>query len=199
MGVIERRVERLELDTLPACRGNSRILAADARLAKGYSHMPSCIDLVITSPPYYGMRTYIADQWLRNWFLGGPPEVPYSEECFLSHQSPVAFAESLSRVWDRIGERLSGSGKMFVRFGAIPSRKRNPREIMSHPLNTRSMTGKSAACGRQNRPLPESGRPATWAIGSSPLPWRNTTTKSHCPDACQRRVSCRCTLPLAVT
>lgn len=130
MTVIERRVERLELDTLPACRGNSRISAADARLAKGYSHMPSRIDLVITSPPYYGMRTYIADQWLRNWFLGGPPEVPYSEECFVSHQSPVSFAESLARVWDRVGERLSSSGKMFVRFGAIPSRKRNPREIM---------------------------------------------------------------------
>lgn len=62
MGVIERRVERLELDTLPTCRGNSRISAADARLEKGYSHMPSRIDLVITSPPYYGMRTYIADQ-----------------------------------------------------------------------------------------------------------------------------------------
>ena len=130
MTVIERRVERLELDTLPACRGNSRISAADARLAKGYSHMPSRIDLVITSPPYYGMRTYIADQWLRNWFLGGPSEVPYSEECFLSHQSPVSFAESLARVWDRVGERLSSSGKMFVRFGAIPSRKRDPRKIM---------------------------------------------------------------------
>ena len=130
MGVIERRVERLELDTLPACRGNSKISAADARLAKGYSHMPSRIDLVITSPPYYGMRTYIADQWLRNWFLGGPSEVPYSEQCFLSHQSPIAFAESLACVWDRVGDRLSSSGKMFVRFGAIPSRKRNPREIM---------------------------------------------------------------------
>ena len=62
MAVIERRVERLELDTLPACRGNSRISAADARLAKGYSHMPSGIDLVITSPPYYGMRRSTCDQ-----------------------------------------------------------------------------------------------------------------------------------------
>jgi hypothetical protein len=130
MAVIERRVERLELDTLPPRRGSSRILAGDARLARGYSHMPSNIDLVITSPPYYGMRTYIADQWLRNWFLGGPSEVPYSEESFLSHQSPISFAQSLSRVWDRIGERLAQTGRMFVRFGAIPSRKRNPREIM---------------------------------------------------------------------
>jgi len=130
MAVIEHRVTRLELETLPPCCGNSKISAADARLAKGYSHMPSNIDLVITSPPYYGMRTYIADQWLRNWFLGGPAEVPYGEECFLSHQSPVAFAESLSRVWDRVGERLTKTGRMFVRFGAIPSRKRNPQEIV---------------------------------------------------------------------
>jgi hypothetical protein len=96
--------------------------------------MPSRIDLVITSPPYYGMRTYIADQWLRNWFLGGSAEVPYSEECFLSHQSPASFSESLARVWDRIGERLSETGRMFIRFGAIPSRKRNPREIMLSSL-----------------------------------------------------------------
>jgi hypothetical protein len=26
---------------------------------------------IITSPPHYGMRTYLPDQWLRNWFLGG--------------------------------------------------------------------------------------------------------------------------------
>jgi hypothetical protein len=130
MAVIQRRAERLELDSLPPCRRNSRISAGDARLARAYSHLQSNIDLVITSPPYYGMRTYIADQWLRNWFLGGPAGVPYSEECFLSHQSPLCFAKSLSRVWDRIGERLAQNGKMFIRFGAIPSRKTNPRELM---------------------------------------------------------------------
>ena len=32
---------------------------------------------VITSPPYYGMRTYVPDQWLRYWFLGGPATVEY--------------------------------------------------------------------------------------------------------------------------
>jgi hypothetical protein len=32
----------------------------------------------LTSPAYYGLRTYVADQWLRNWFLGGPAYVDYS-------------------------------------------------------------------------------------------------------------------------
>lgn len=128
--VIKRRVARLELETLPDCVGTPKIYVADARLVRGYSNLPACIDLVITSPPYYGMRTYIADQWLRNWFLGGPPDVPYREQNRLSHRSPDAFAESLSQVWDRVGERLSEKGRMFVRFGAIPSRKRDSREIM---------------------------------------------------------------------
>jgi hypothetical protein len=132
--IIKRRVARLALDTLPECAGASKVAVADARLARGYLSIPAKIDLVITSPPYYGMRTYIADQWLRNWFLGGPPAVPYGEKNPLSHQSPNAFAESLAEVWDRIGDRLSARGRMFVRFGAIPSRKRDPRQIMESSL-----------------------------------------------------------------
>jgi hypothetical protein len=132
--VIKRRATRLDLETLPDCVGTSKVYTADARLARGYSSLPTAVDLVITSPPYYGMRTYIADQWLRNWFLGGPADVPYREQNYLSHQSPDAFAESLSQVWDRVGERLSGKGRMFIRFGAIPSRKRDPREIMDASL-----------------------------------------------------------------
>jgi hypothetical protein len=132
--IVKNRIARLQLDTLPNCAGKSKVSVADARLVRGYSSMPETIDLVITSPPYYGMRTYVADQWLRNWFLGGPPAVPYGEKNPLSHQSPDAFAESLAQVWDRIGDRLSSSGRMFVRFGAIPSRKRNPREIIDASL-----------------------------------------------------------------
>jgi len=154
--IIKNRISRLKLDTLPEC-GTSKVSVADARLARGYASIPGKLDLVITSPPYYGMRTYVADQWLRNWFLGGPPVVPYGEKNPLSHQSPEAFAESLAQVWDRIGERLSASGRMFVRFGAIPSRKRNPREIMDGSLEhsrfkwkiCRVRPAKSAASGKR--------------------------------------------------
>lgn len=130
MKVIKQRVERLKLATLPDCAATSMVASSDARLARGYKNVPKTIDLVITSPPYYGMRTYVADQWLRNWFLGGPPTVPYGEVNRLSHESPDDFAESLAQVWDRVGDRLSTTGRMFVRFGAIPSRKCNPREII---------------------------------------------------------------------
>ncbi len=28
------------------------------------------VDMIITSLPYYSMRTYLPDQWIRLWFLG---------------------------------------------------------------------------------------------------------------------------------
>ncbi len=132
--IIKRRVARLELDTLPHCIDTSAITTADARLKHGFGSIKSKIDVVITSPPYYGMRTYVADQWLRNWFLGGSAEVPYGEKGSLSHHGHEAFSESLSRVWDRVGERFSKKGKMFVRFGAIPSRKQDSRQIILNSL-----------------------------------------------------------------
>jgi hypothetical protein len=132
--IIETRVDRLEIEALPTVRGASKVLAGDARLAGSYALLPGKVDLVVTSPPYYGMRTYIADQWLRNWFLGGPAMVPYGEKSLLSHQSPDAFARSLGQVWNQIGARLSATGKMYVRFGAIPSRKRDAGKIMNESL-----------------------------------------------------------------
>jgi hypothetical protein len=157
LNIIKARVARLKLDTLPQCAGSSRVSVGDSRLMRGYASVSGPIDLVITSPPYYGMRTYVADQWLRNWFLGGAADVPYGEKTHLSHQSPQAFAESLAEVWNRVGDRLSTDGKLFVRFGAIPSRKANPRVIMQSSLEASRFSWKvrgiseaeSAASGKR--------------------------------------------------
>jgi DNA methylase len=51
----------------------------DARAGDVYADLPP-ISCVVTSPPYYGMRTYRQDQWLRNWFLGGPSTVDYTSQ-----------------------------------------------------------------------------------------------------------------------
>ena len=77
---------------------------------------------VITSPPYLGMRTYDADQWIRNWFLGGEPEVDYSASNQLSHASEADFANNLRQVWNNVGGNCRPGATMVVRFGAIGSR-----------------------------------------------------------------------------
>ena len=80
------------------------------------------VDWVITSPPYYGMRTYLPDQWIRNWFLGGPPAVDYTSEGQLSHNGRDSFVSDLRDVWTNVGEQCRPGARMAVRFGAIRDR-----------------------------------------------------------------------------
>jgi len=69
------------------------------------------------------MRTYVQDQWLRNWFLGGPDSIDYSAGPQLDHGGQQAFAASLGKVWKNIATSAESSESlhMYVRFGIIPS------------------------------------------------------------------------------
>lgn len=78
-------------------------------------------DWVITSPPYYRMYTYVPDQWLRSWFVGGPPHVDYSTDNQLRHTSVDTFVDDLSSVWSTAASRCNPEARMAVRFGALPS------------------------------------------------------------------------------
>src|SRR6266545_720982 len=78
---------------------------------------------IITSPPYYGMRTYIPDQWLRNWFLGGPAEVTYRPPTLeLGHSSADAFADNLRQVWKNVAIHAADDARLVIRFGGIDDR-----------------------------------------------------------------------------
>jgi hypothetical protein len=79
-------------------------------------------DWVITSPPYYGMTTYIQDQWLRIWFLGGGEDVEYSTRSQLKHYSENSFIKDLSKVWTNTASKCNNGARLAVRFGAIPSK-----------------------------------------------------------------------------
>lgn len=91
-------------------------------------------DWVISSPPYYGMRTYVPDQWLRNWFLGGSDTPDYSAKGQLSHISPDAFADDLRRVWAWTAEVARPSARLVVRFGGINDRKAEPLDVLKASL-----------------------------------------------------------------
>jgi hypothetical protein len=89
---------------------------------------------VITSPPYYGMRTYVPDQWLRYWFVGGPETVTYRQSTQLAHGSANDFAEQLALIWTNVSRVCSPGAKMVIRFGGIHDRKANPKDIMTAAL-----------------------------------------------------------------
>jgi hypothetical protein len=147
--IIRRRVERALHSAPRASFSTEQIRRADSSERNAYAHIPGRITHVITSPPYYGLRTYVEDQWLRNWFLGGPDEVPYGQTLQVSHESPEAFVRSLTAVWDNIALKSSPRLQMVVRFGAIGSRKQDAREIFKASL----AAGKARWRLRTIRPL----------------------------------------------
>jgi SAM-dependent methyltransferase len=127
MDVIERRAERVLAGCPPRTPG--RVVLGDA--ASSVMALRQRFDLVITSPPYYGMRTYVADQWLRNWFVGGPSEVPYGSGGQITHQpSQTAFVSALAQVWRTVANRCTPEGRLVIRFGALPSAKASPEKLI---------------------------------------------------------------------
>lgn len=85
---------------------------------------------VVTSPPYYGMRTYRQDQWLRNWFLGGPAEVDYDTGGQIQHTGQAHFVSELRTVWLNVGTMCEPGATMAVRFGSISHRRVDHKEMI---------------------------------------------------------------------
>lgn len=127
LDVITRRVEYL-LKSTPLAKGGQVHLGDSIETLQ---QIRQKFDLTVTSPPYYGMRTYVADQWLRSWFLGGPSEVPYGTTGQIARQpSQEAFIEALANVWIAVARRSHPGARLAVRFGAIPSARTDPERLL---------------------------------------------------------------------
>nr|BFD92100.1 DNA methyltransferase [Kitasatospora sp. Xyl93] len=125
--VIERRANRL-LDAAPLAHGGRIYLGDSVQTLNGLRQK---FDLVVTSPPYYGMRTYVADQWLRSWFLGGPEEVLYGTKGQIARQpNQEAFIQALADVWAATARRCHPGARLAIRFGALPSALTNPEQML---------------------------------------------------------------------
>lgn len=131
--VLEKKLARIhDLDT-PALGRLTDIKCGDARSAASYRRVRKAT-VTVTSPPYYGMTTYVEDQWLRNWFLGGPSEIDYGNDRQISHAGQDAFIADLAKVWRNVLSASEDEAHLHIRFGAIPSVKSDPRHILKASL-----------------------------------------------------------------
>lgn len=120
--LVVRRACRYYAETLPHV--HSRVLLGDSREESMFQKLDGHLfDWIITSPPYYGLRTYRPDQWLRLWFLGGPDFVDYSQHGQMTHESPESFAKQLGTVWQNCSSVSRVGARMVVRFGQISDRR----------------------------------------------------------------------------
>ncbi len=77
-------------------------------------------DWLITSPPYYGLDSYHADQWLRNWLTGGPPHPQRNNHQQVSQRTPQGYVADLALVWRRCAKICRPGARFIVRIGNVP-------------------------------------------------------------------------------
>lgn len=134
LDVIFDRAKRFLAARPPDVQGS--VVVADSRDERSFAHMESP-SWVITSPPYYGMRTYIPDQWLRSWFLGGPDYVEYAQPAKqLEHTSANHFAQQLALVWKNVVRRSTDQTRLVIRFGGIHDRDAEPMDVLRSSLTS---------------------------------------------------------------
>jgi hypothetical protein len=134
LDVLYTRARRYYSGMLSGISGEARL--ADSRTAGALA--PSVgqrrFSWIITSPPYYGMNTYLPDQWIRLWFVGGSEAVNYINPNQLQHRSPAKFVDDLKSVWRRASTVCTETATLVIRFGGIADRAASPREIIQTSL-----------------------------------------------------------------
>lgn len=93
------------------------------------------IRCVITSPPYFDVTDFEEDQWLRLWFLGGPP---YPTTGRLSrddrHSFEARYWQFIGDMWRCLGTVLARKGHVVIRIGS----RKLPPAVLSRKLTASS-------------------------------------------------------------
>ncbi len=137
LDLLERRAKYV-LSEQPNVAGG-RVLCGDVRRVlrtsaqTGFTH-------IITSPPYLGMRSYLPDQWLRSWFLGGSPAPQYRLPGAVATADPRRFATELGAVWRTVARTSVTGARLIVRLGSLPSSDHDPLRMLEASMS-------HASCG----------------------------------------------------
>jgi hypothetical protein len=163
--IIKLRAERY----FSACEtvASGAVVNGDSQKRESFGGIVRPPRWIVTSPPYYGMRTYIPDQWLRHWFIGGDADVDYSNARQLSHASEDVFCEALQTVWDNCAIAAADGCRLVVRFGAINDRKIDARALMKRslaPTRWRLVTARPAGTASNGKRQVDQFSPAGAAI-----------------------------------
>ena len=100
--------------------GESLVLHRDMReLPWVREELPAAIRCVVTSPPYFDVTNFEEDQWLRLWFLGGPP---YPTRGRVSRDDRHSFQDSywgfIADMWRSLGSVTSARTNVVIRIGS---------------------------------------------------------------------------------
>ena len=125
LDIIKERAIRYFGSSLP--KGRGKVFTKDAQTPVKF---PIKFDAIICSPPYFGMNSYLADQWLRNWFLGGADKPIHIDPKQISMGTQEKFIKNLSKVWNNVAHCAKPSAPLIIRFGSLPAKKSDPEAMI---------------------------------------------------------------------
>jgi len=99
--------------------GRALVWQMDMReLPRAKRLLPRRIACAITSPPYLDVTSFEEDQWLRLWFLGGPPHPTYRKISKDDrHENPDSYWRMVADMWRSLGQILAPRSDVVVRLG----------------------------------------------------------------------------------
>ena len=138
LDIIELRANRYFKSAIPQCKsqvilGDSTARSTITKIKKNLKENDDGIDLIVTSPPYLGMTTYVQDQWIRNWFTGGPDKIDYGMGEQIDHTTSN-FHKELGKVWKNWQSISKKNSVLAIRLGSLGSKSINPREVIERSL-----------------------------------------------------------------
>ena len=116
-------------------KGTATVLNQDIRkLPYEAKQLRKRIRLAVTSPPYFNVTNFEEDQWLRLWFLGGPP---YPTRKLISrddrYEDAPAYWAFLCDMWRVLGFLMGAKSNVVIRLGA---RRLTPEKMVSRLRGT---------------------------------------------------------------
>ncbi len=120
--ILKGRAEFRLQDGRPTSQGV--VIHADVRdSSRQLDSWRGSVSAVITSPPYLDVTNFEEDQWLRLWFLGGPPRPTYRRVSRDDrHSNPEAYWEFLAEAWRGMASLLGIGAVIVCRIGGKKQR-----------------------------------------------------------------------------
>lgn len=169
--LLRDRVDYRYKSEVPAEQGF--VFEADMRDLPRLKGLPTPISCAITSPPYYDVTSYEEDQWLRLWFLGGPPHPTYRTISRDDrHENLDSYWRLIGDMWRTFGQVLAPSAAVVVRIGAV---RLTPQQLVD------GLEGTAVLSGRNVRLV---------ATEVSAFPKRQTDTFRPGSKGCKVEVDC---------
>ena len=140
-------------------RGNAYLSDARKLARRASRHAPA--RLILTSPPYLDVTSFEEDQWLRLWFLGGPPRPMRGRlKADDRHTSEELYLAFLADSWSSLAEIVTVGTHLVARVGgrqrtaseledlAVSSIFASAIDMRVHSVTVSKLTGKQTGSFR---------------------------------------------------